>query len=245
MAFAIMRVEKIKSVSAGSSRLKHNRRETPCKTLQHPERKNFHFIFTEEQKADSQKNFKQIFDEHTGNQNIRKNAVHALEFVLTYSPHGIDKMQASKWVQDSVAWVAENFGGQKNIIDCQLHVDETTPHLHVMVIPIDEHGKLNARSFLGGTRERMSELQSSYAEKMKPFKLERGISKKITKAKHKDYKKHIAEQADRENRLKAYERLFGDEKNFDLDTRLSFEKAKIEVSESLSEPAPFIEKNER
>ena len=60
-----------------------------------------------------------------------------------------------------------------------------------------------------------------------------------------DYKKHIAEQADRENRLKAYERLFGDEKNFDLDTRLSFEKAKIEVSESLSEPAPFIEKNER
>ena len=98
------------------------------------------------------------------------------------------------------------------------------------MIPLDERGRLNARAYLGGTRDRMSELQTSYAQDMERFGLSRGISRTITKSQHQDYKRYIAELAEREGRLRAYEAVFGNESTFDIETYMSFLKAKSERS---------------
>ena len=234
MAYCIMRVEKIKTTSAGNARLKHNRREVDCVTA-NPEasKRNVKVTCSPEQKAVESMSFKDIFHARTSDQRVRSNAVHAIELMLTFSPGSLKAEDLKEWTRVNMEWVGKNFGGKQNIIDCRLHFDESTPHLHCIVIPIDERGRLNARAFLGGTRDRMSELQTSYAQDMECFGLERGISRTITKAQHQDYKRHIAELAEREGRLRAYEALFGDESTFDLDTYSNFMSAKSEPSERL------------
>ena len=230
MAYCIMRVAKITTTSAGNARLKHNRREVECTTLRNPDAGRVKIICSPEQKQVETKSFKEIFHERTAGQKIRSNAVHAVELVLTFSPGALKDEQLKEWAYVNMKWVSKNFGGTQNIIDCQLHLDESTPHLHCIVVPLDDRGRLNARTFLGGTRERMSELQTSYAQDMERFGLERGISRTITKAQHQDYKRHIADLAEKEGRLRAYEAVFGNESTFDIETYMSFLKAKSERS---------------
>lgn len=72
----------------------------------------------------------------------------------------------------SVDWLKSTFG-EGNIVAVDMHMDEKTPHLHAVIIPMKD-GKLNARHFTGG-REKMTGLQDSYAEKMQSLQLERGV----------------------------------------------------------------------
>lgn len=231
MAYCIMRVAKIKTTSAGNARLKHNRREVACVTA-NPEasKRNVKVTCSSGQKLVEAMSFKEIFHERTCNQRVRSNAVHAIELMLTFSPGSLKAEELKEWTRANMEWVGKNFGGMQNIIDCRLHLDESTPHLHCIVIPLDERGRLNARAYLGGTRDRMSELQTSYAQDMERFGLSRGISRTITKSQHQDYKRYIAELAEREGRLRAYEAVFGNESTFDIETYMSFLKAKSERS---------------
>lgn len=220
--FAIMRIEKIKSVSRAGDRLRHNRRLIPCVTAT-PGVKNARVILNEQMRKDKYKSFRQIFRERLGNQKIRKNGIVAIEVLFTFSPDSIQPSQYKEWTNVNIAWVKKIFG-EKNIIDIQCHYDEKTFHNHVFIIPQDEKERLNSRSFIGGHRNRMSELQSDYAKSVEKFGLKRGISRKITKAQHNSSKRWHAENAEKENRLKAYEEKFGTEKDWDFDRMLEFRK---------------------
>lgn len=56
-----------------------------------------------------------------------------------------------------------------------IHRDETTPHMTVMTIPLDERGKLNARALVG-SRQQLSAMQTDFAERVgKAHGLERGL----------------------------------------------------------------------
>lgn len=68
-----------------------------------------------------------------------------------------------------------------------IHRDETTPHLTVMTIPLDERGKLNCRSFVGN-KKALSDLQSDFVEKVsEKHGLQRGI--KRSNARHERVKR--------------------------------------------------------
>lgn len=227
MGFAIMRIEKIKSVAAGNARLKHNRRQIKCVTS-NPHRKNVCLTFSKQMKKDRNKSFRQIFHERVQGQKIRKNAVMAIEVVLTFSPGSVPDENLKSWALDNAEWLRHTFN-ESNIIDCQLHMDEKTPHIHAMVIPIDERGKLNARAFVGGTREKMSRLQTDYAKAMQQQGLERGICRELTKARHESSLRWHERQAEKESRLRFYEKVFGTEENWDFDKVLEFRKTKNQV----------------
>lgn len=105
----------------------------------------------------------------------RKNAVLAVEHMLTVSPEwakGKTQADIERWAQDSVQWLRDRYGSDQ-VAYCALHQDETTPHIHALVVPLHEN-KLNAFHYLGG-REKLSAMQDSYAERMAPHGLERGI----------------------------------------------------------------------
>ena len=227
MGFAIMRIEKIKSVVAGNARLRHNRRETNCATS-NPGRKNICLIFSDQMRKDRNKSFRQIFHERTRGQKPRKNAVMAIEVVLTFSPGAVPEEQLKDWAQDNATWLRKTFGND-NIIDCQLHRDEKNPHLQCIIVPIDERGKLNARAYVGGTRQRMSELQTDYAKAMEKYGLKRGICREITKARHESSLRWHERQAQKETRLRAYEKVFGVEETWDFDKFLEFQKIKSAI----------------
>lgn len=73
--------------------------------------------------------------------------------------------------------------GEKNIMRFTLHMDETTPHIHAVVVPLTKDGRLSAKEITGGPKG-MEQLQDEYGAKMARFGLERGL--KGSPSKHTD-----------------------------------------------------------
>lgn len=119
----------------------------------------------------------------------RKNAVLAVEHLLTASPEYFklskkeredkrptiagDIKSLEGFLMLSVDWLNKRYG-KENVVNVTIHLDEKTPHIHAIVVPIDSKGKLNARGLFGG-RDKMRGLQQSYADAMKPLGLLRGV----------------------------------------------------------------------
>lgn len=113
----------------------------------------------------------------------RKDAVEAVELILSASPEFFvalepDRVKLEKhskfrgWVQDSVDWVKAEFG--ENLIDISLHMDEKTPHLHVVTMPLVD-GRLCAKEYT--SRANLVRRYDAYAKLMfERHGLERGIS---------------------------------------------------------------------
>ena len=77
------------------------------------------------------------------------------------------------------------------MISTSIHRDETTPHLVAYVVPIDEiTGNLNAKKFIGGTRNVLSEMQTNFAKTVSDLGLDRGREKSL--AKHNSIKNYYA-----------------------------------------------------
>lgn len=188
MAKAIFRTKKLKSRGNIGGMGKHvaRARETPNAD---PAVKNFVLIGTGDQLADYDNRMADL-----GIERVRKNAVLAVDHMLTASPEWfvdwdkegkqLDRGKLKKWAAANVAWLQKNYGN--NVVSATLHLDEQTPHIHAIVIP-EVEGKLNARALYGG-REKMSAWQDNYAQAMAPLGLERG--KKGSKAKHQTVKKY-------------------------------------------------------
>jgi len=123
---------------------------------------------------------------------IRKNAVLAIEHVMTASPAFFaagDERRVAAWRDVSMAWLRETYG-ERNVVAAMLHRDELTPHIQALVVPIDDHGRLNARGFIGGDRGRLSALQDSYHEAVGRLGLERGVRGSV--AEHQTVKEYYA-----------------------------------------------------
>jgi len=73
-----------------------------------------------------------------------------------------------KWKKDTVKWVEREFG--KNVVNLVLHMDEKTPHCHLLLTPVVA-GKLTAKQFFTPITAR--KWQDSYS---KATGLKRGIS---------------------------------------------------------------------
>lgn len=225
-AYAIMRMEKVKDPRQAGARLKHMRREIPC-IVSHPERQNATLLYGAVKEYQGHA-FGEIFREKTAGQKIRKNAVRAVEVVMTFSPGAAKDEDLREWAGVSLKWLGDLFG-QQNIVGAMLHRDEETPHIHAMVIPVDARGKLNARAFLGGTSQRMRDLQTEYAGAVRRFGLERGIDKKITKARHQTSAEWRAKQAENALRLATYEKIYGKPAEMVFDDMTKFYAAEGEL----------------
>lgn len=126
---------------------------------------------------------------------VRKDAIKAIELIMTASP-GVfrqPEFDITKWAAMSLTWAAQEFG-RENILQAALHMDERTPHMHVVVIPettmretrgrrpknaakaaaSPEKPTLAAHKWLDG-KAALSAMQDRYADAMAPMGLERGI----------------------------------------------------------------------
>jgi hypothetical protein len=139
----------------------------------------------------------EVFD-RIGDQKIRKDGVLCVEILLTASPEyfrpgdrgkaGLwDSQQLKDWKRANQDWLSAKFGDR--LVRAELHLDESTPHIHAYLVPLDEKGKLNCKSIFGG-REKLSLFQDSYAAAMRPLGLERGI--RGSRATHTEVKEYYA-----------------------------------------------------
>jgi hypothetical protein len=86
------------------------------------------------------------------------------------------KEDTARWQafeKNCIQWLKQRYGAA-NVVNFSVHLDEQTPHIHAVVVPLDAKGKLNCRHYLGG-REKLQELQDSFAAAHQGIGLERGV----------------------------------------------------------------------
>lgn len=187
MGYAIVGVGKIKSMAKMNAASEHNLRlaDVPNadKNLEH---------MNDELVSTNGKSYTELFQEKINsleyyqNHKPKSNAVLAIEVEMSFSPEDKGKIDVEKWKKDNIDWLRGYFNKNPlvygdNVINVVYHGDETTPHIHAIVVPIDEKGHLNASAYIGGPRM-MRELQTSYAECMKErHGLERGTEYSVAK----------------------------------------------------------------
>ena len=142
----------------------------------------------------------------------RVDAVRGFEVMLSFSREDAENIDVDKWAEASVAWLRETFNPPNNEIrfinpdtgkedvrrvnnvkSVVMHMDESRPHIHAFIIPVDQRGHLNARYYTGD-REKMVSMQDSYAQAMKPFGLKRGERHSV--ARHEDVSTYYTKLVD-------------------------------------------------
>lgn len=134
-----------------------------------------------------------IKDGYTSKRKINDNAVTHLKIVLTGSHEQMKKMENNpeefkKWVYENQAFLERQYGAE-NIVRFALHRDEKTPHLHAVIVPLTEDGRLSAFEVIGN-KTKLKKLQDDYHKSMMQFGLERG--EKNTGITHEDAKAYYA-----------------------------------------------------
>lgn len=169
--YIIFRMEKHKSAVSLRESLNHAMREKPTPNADPDKLKdNVYFYFKNGNVLGAKTvndTMQMYYDKRP--KKIRKNAVHCLEFLVTGSPERLKLMSKEEQTQffaDSLVFIANRFGGMRNIIHAQVHHDEATPHLTVFALPLDEGGKLNARKFVGGSKFVLSQFQTDIAKEV-------------------------------------------------------------------------------
>lgn len=111
-------------------------------------------------------------------QKVRKNGVLAHEFVLIASPgfftQGDAKEQAQRledWIEANKEYLKDQFGDA--VVRLDLHMDETTPHLHC-ILAHTPSGPQSSSAIFGGERDALRQLQTGYSSFMSFLGLERG-----------------------------------------------------------------------
>lgn len=165
-AFAVLRIQKLKTWGAVAGSGKRNQRER--ETLNADASKvSENLILAGYKEMDLVAACKEAI----GNQTIRKNAVLGVEMLLSASPFyfrpdnpeqaGLyNEERLEDWRQTTMDWLNKRYGEQ--IVSAVLHLDESTSHIHALLVPLDNSGKLNCRALFGGTRHTLSILQTDY-----------------------------------------------------------------------------------
>ena len=129
---------------------------------------------------------------------IGKNQVRAIRIILSGSPDDMQRIvregRLDEWCADNMKYLTATFG-KENIVSADLHLDETSPHIHATLVPIvtterkrkkqEEHAAKRYR-MKSATRPRLcadevmsrvklKEYQDTYAEAMSKYGLKRGI----------------------------------------------------------------------
>ena len=185
MKYAILRTQKLKATGAVWRSLKHAFREQPTPNAD-PAKAAQNAHLGANSAAEAMQRVRDRLPEKR-----RKDAVLAIEYLITASPEAMQAMDArgrDAYFNDALKWLRERHGGA-NVVYAGIHRDETTPHMYAYVVPLDEAtGRLNARRWLGGAKA-LSEMQTDFAANVGArHGLERGI--KGSRAKHERVKRH-------------------------------------------------------
>lgn len=175
MGYAVVHMQKVKMNGLRGIQ-SHNNREHPPKTNPDikPEQtvKNYDFIYCQ----NYAKRVRERIDKYaTKTRTIRKDAVGYCSFVITSDEKTMKSMSNDKqkaFFMDSLKWFVNRYGAE-TIINATIHLDETTPHMHLGLVPIKD-GRLSAKALFD--KKELISIQNDFAEDVGfVYELERGL----------------------------------------------------------------------
>lgn len=169
--FCIMRTEKRKKSDLGGIQKENTRTATEYNNKVSPGMDIFNVVLKE-----SSNWLQDINSEiQAAGAKPRSNSVLALDTIYTASPEffqGKTNQQNDDFFKDCLQFHQERFG---HIISAVVHYDETTPHLHIISVPLTKDGRLSARDVIGN-KAKMSKTQDQFFEQVgRSYGLARGI----------------------------------------------------------------------
>jgi hypothetical protein len=117
----------------------------------------------------------------------RSNSTVMVETLITASPEflcTLSPFEQQLYFQRALEFVESKIG-KDQIIAATVHMDEKTPHMHLVFCPITLDKRLSAKAILGNQAQ-LSKWQDDFHAHMSEQwpELERGISAQLTKRKH-------------------------------------------------------------
>lgn len=110
----------------------------------------------------------------------QKNAAAAVEFSISASPEFFKSRKPKEWkayFSDVREFLGHKYG-HENVLSWNVHCDETTPHMHLLMVPViatEKGKKYSSSAFLGG-RNGLRALQTEIYEQVgRKWGLERGV----------------------------------------------------------------------
>ncbi|WP_301380240.1 MobV family relaxase [uncultured Alistipes sp.] len=155
---------------------------------------------------------------------VGKNQVRAIRIMLSGSPDDMQRIvregRLDEWCADNMKYLAATFG-KENIVSADLHLDETSPHIHATLVPIvtterkrkkqEERRAKRYRTKSASrprlcadevmSRVKLKEYQNTYAAAMAKYGLQRGIED--SEARHVDTQQFYREVKAMTDTLKA------------------------------------------
>ena len=205
MSYAIIRNEKLTRAQAMGA-YKHNERKTKNHSNKNIDSSKTELnYYLKKNELSYIKEFDKIKEKYDLKGQIRSNSNIMCEMAFTSDQKFFDKIgyeESKRFFEESYKFICEYKNlGEQNIISAVVHMDEDTPHMHLLFIPVihttDKQGnkidKVCCRDFWKG-KNSYRDLQNSYFKHIseKGFKLERGELVEVTNREHysvQEYKK--------------------------------------------------------
>lgn len=176
VGYAVVHMMKIKSGAVGGIQ-SHNNREHEPKTNPDVDMSrsedNYDLILCDNYKRSIKEKLSNLVESSRA---VRKDAVVVCNFIVTSDNETMDALGADRqreFFQDSVKWFSDRYGADR-VLNATVHMDETTPHLHIGVMPITQDGRLSAKAIF--TKSEMKAIQTEFARDVgEKYGLERGV----------------------------------------------------------------------
>lgn len=176
VGYAVVHMMKIKSGAVGGIQ-SHNNREHEPKTNPDVDMSrsedNYDLIPCDNYKRSIKEKLSNLVESSRA---VRKDAVVVCNFIVTSDNETMDALGADRqreFFQDSVKWFSDRYGADR-VLNATVHMDETTPHLHIGVMPITQDGRLSAKAIF--TKTEMKAIQTEFTRDVgEKYGLERGV----------------------------------------------------------------------
>ena len=205
MSYAIVRNEKLTRAEVNGKGT-HNDRKTKNHTNKDIDPTKTHLnYYINKNELTYTKEFDKYLKENNVQGHLRSNSIIMCQMIFTSDQTFFDKIgekETKRYFNECYKFICNYKSlGEKNIISAVVHLDEGSPHMHLMFVPVvhtkDKDGnnidKICSRDFWKG-RDSYRKLQDAYFNhvKSKGFDLERGMFVEDTNRKHytvEEYKK--------------------------------------------------------
>jgi hypothetical protein len=138
-------------IEAHHERLKDEYKSNPDIRTQYSDR-NIHLVEPQERYSKEIKVRIEAARMRNSKLKVRKNSVRFVDTLITESPsyfQGLPGREGRRYFETALTFFKERVN-ERNIVSAVIHLDEKTPHMHLVFVPITDDDRLSAKDIIGG-----------------------------------------------------------------------------------------------